>query len=303
MRQFRDNRTNDSPLREISNNFTVEMEAIVNNSSSTLSTIPHYSIVFNFENEFDQQVKKEWMKNYWQLSLYSVSVYMIFIFAGRAYMKSRPPFDLRRILTVWNIVLAVFSIMGTLRTMPEFLHVIREFGLTFSVCNPTFMQHTKVSGFWAWMFTLSKISELGDTVFIVLRKQKLIFLHWYHHITVLLFVWYTYTEYLGPARWFMVMNYFVHSFMYSYYALRALRISVPKFVAQAITTVQIIQMFAGCFVCFWAYRTKLRGEFCQISMRSSHLAILMYVSYLVLFSRFFYNSYLKPKQDRMKKLE
>ena len=68
-----------------------------------------------------------------------------------------------------------------------------------------------------------QLPELVDTVFIVLRKQKLIFLHWYHHITVLIYCWYSFSQYTAPARWFVVMNFVVHSIMYTYYAFRALR--------------------------------------------------------------------------------
>ena len=68
-----------------------------------------------------------------------------------------------------------------------------------------------------------QVPELGDTIFIVLRKQKLIFLHWYHHITVLIYCWYSFSQYTAPARWFVVMNFIVHSIMYTYYAFRALR--------------------------------------------------------------------------------
>ena len=70
---------------------------------------------------------------------------------------------------------------------------------------------------------LFQVPELGDTIFIVLRKQKLIFLHWYHHITVLIYCWYSFSQYTAPARWFVVMNFVVHSIMYTYYAFRALR--------------------------------------------------------------------------------
>jgi hypothetical protein len=33
-------------------------------------------------------------------------------------------------------------------------------------------------GFWTLAFVLSKLPELGDTAWIVLRKRPLIFLHW-----------------------------------------------------------------------------------------------------------------------------
>ena len=42
----------------------------------------------------------------------------------------------------------------------------------------SFIEKDRVSGFWTFMFVLSKVPELGDTIFIVLRKQPLIFLHW-----------------------------------------------------------------------------------------------------------------------------
>ena len=58
----------------------------------------------------------------------------------------------------------------------------------------SYIEHNKVSGFWATMFVLSKVPELGDTIFIVLRKQPLIFLHWYHHATVLVYSWSVFTH-------------------------------------------------------------------------------------------------------------
>ncbi len=63
--------------------------------------------------------------------------------------------------------------------------------------------------------------EFGDTVFIVLRKRPVIILHWYHHTTVLVFCWHSYRELTSMARWFVAVNYAVHSCMYTYYAVRA----------------------------------------------------------------------------------
>ena len=51
------------------------------------------------------------------------------------------------------------------------------------------------------------------------------FLFRYHHMTVLIYSWYSFSEYSAQARWFIVMNYLVHSVMYTYYALKSIRYS------------------------------------------------------------------------------
>jgi len=81
---------------------------------------------------------------------------------------------------------------------------------------------------WYLFFILSKAFELIDTLFIVLRKSKLIALHWVHHVLTLIFSWYAFIDVPGTARWMVNMNFLVHSLMYTYYGLAAMRIRLPK---------------------------------------------------------------------------
>uniref|UniRef100_A0A2M4CSC8 Elongation of very long chain fatty acids protein n=1 Tax=Anopheles darlingi TaxID=43151 RepID=A0A2M4CSC8_ANODA len=264
---------------------------------------PNYSYIFDFENEFIHQDTRVWMVKNWTYVFYYCGIYMAVIFGGQWYMQNRPRFELRGLLAIWNTLLAMFSIMGAFRTAPELVHVLRHYGLFHSVCVPSFIEHDRVSGFWTWLFVLSKLPELGDTVFIVLRKQPLIFLHWYHHITVLMYSWFSYTEYTASARWFIVMNYCVHSVMYSYYALRALNFKPPRSIAMLITTLQLTQMVVGCAINIWAHgflQTAGKNS-CNISEMNIKLSIAMYFSYFVLFARFFYKTYLSTNARKGKR--
>ena len=78
--------------------------------------------------------------------------------------------------------------------------------LTLPPCVGSYVPNSSVSSLWTYLFTMSKVPELMDTVFIVLRKQPLIFLHWYHHITVLIFTWFRSVGHSrlrsGQVRWF-----------------------------------------------------------------------------------------------------
>ena len=179
---------------------------------------------------------------------------------------------------------------------------------------------------WVNWFGLSKLAELGDTIFVILRKRPLTFLHVYHHSTVLLFTWYLCAQVAPVGRWFSTMNLFIHSIMYSYYALQALRwFRIPKRLALTITLSQvksdtlllskrnywilwhiwqcfflhqIAQMIIGFAVNLYAFQCKRRRQQCDLGWEVIFFSFVIYGSYLVLFLIFFVKAYLtKPAKD------
>lgn len=256
---------------------------------------------FEFEKIVDKNNRIRWMQNNWHQSIYWSIFYIIVIFSIQRYMKNRPPLELKTPLIIWNIGLALFSIAGTIRMLPGFLHIINEFGFTFSICDNQYGKRIQPTVFWAWLFISSKVLELGDTLFIVLRKRKLIFLHWYHHIMTLMMCWYTTGNLVAVTHWFGVMNYCVHSFMYTYYALSALNIKIPRYIAMTITSLQLSQMIIGSFVCYWAINTKWQGYHCEFPDNAVIVALTVYLTYVLLFARLFYNSYIGKSNKKLKK--
>ncbi|CAM4712632.1 hypothetical protein PO909_012314 [Leuciscus waleckii] len=257
---------------------------------------------FDFERQFDERVALEWFQQNWGTAFVLSGTYAVAIYLGRVYMKTRQKLDLRTPLMLWSLSLALFSIIGALRTCWYMFTVVTTHGFRQSVCDTDFYS-APVSKFWAFAFALSKAPELGDTVFIVLRKQRLIFLHWYHHITVLLYSWYSYKDHVAGGGWFMTINYTVHAFMYSYYTARAAGVRVPKPFAMLITLMQMLQMLAGLSVLMLVFSWKHHAH-CVSTMHNIIYGSAMYLSYLLLFSLFFYNSYLKrPADEKREKRE
>lgn len=101
-------------------------------------TLPNYSYVFNFEKKFIHQDTRDWMQNNWTYGFYYCGIYMVLIFSGQHWMSSRQRFELRGLLTIWNTLLATFSIIGFTRTAPELIHTLRNYGLYNSVCVPRY---------------------------------------------------------------------------------------------------------------------------------------------------------------------
>ncbi|ULT95035.1 hypothetical protein L3Y34_004046 [Caenorhabditis briggsae] len=208
-------------------------------------------------------------------------------------MEKYKPFQLDTPLFIWNSFLAIFSILGFLRMTPEFIWSWSAAGNSFkySICHSSYAQG--VTGFWTEQFAMSKLFELIDTVFIVLRKRPLIFLHWYHHVTVMIYTWHAYKDHTASGRWFIWMNYGVHALMYSYYALRSLKFRLPKQMAMVVTTLQLAQMVMGVIIGVTVYRIKSSGEYCQQTWDNLGLCFGVYFTYFLLFANFFYHAYVK----------
>lgn len=236
----------------------------------------------------------------WTVSLYASAIYLVLVFQGRRWMQSRKPYELRKPLVLWNIGLAVFSILGTASVLPSVLKSLFTYGIDYTVCfsDAGIIPHVSV---WCYVFGLSKLLELGDTAFIVLRKSPLPFLHWYHHITVMIYTLYGMAKPNAVGLIFAAMNYFVHSLMYSYYACRAIGYKVPRHIAQLITILQLSQMFVGVYITGLVYYNEGRVPGCKVERDLFYMATAMYFSYALLFMHFFYRKYCVPN-IRSKKL-
>jgi len=240
---------------------------------------------------FSDVEAKEWIRERQPLAIQVSVAYVVVIFTIKWLMRNREPFQLTVPLNIWNFLLAAFSIIGTIKLSPEFFGTIEDLGLTGSYCKIAHLTEG-TSGYWVWLFMTSKMIELVDTVFLVLRKRPLMFLHWYHHVLTLIYAFYSYPHSPGFNRWGIYLNFSVHAFMYSYYFLRSMKIRVPGIVARFITTIQIVQFIIACSILgHLGVLIYGQGVNCDFEPKVFLLASFMNITYLTLFINFFLQSY------------
>jgi len=261
----------------------------------------------SYEKEFNPFIIHQWMiENPW-VPVTTILLYGLFILMGRSYFETRPPWNWRTPLAVWNLCLSIFSLMGFCRALPPILHNLYHYSVFEFFCfNPESSYGSDpVSGLWMQLFALSKFPELFDTVFIVVHKKPLIFLHWYHHISVLAYCWYSYVHKFPTGIIFCAMNYAVHAIMYFYYFLMAIKCKPKWFNSIYITVAQISQMVVGVIVTIMGVIIPpIYGKDCFLKKENNIAGMIMYGSYLLLFLQFFFKRYAsvkKVKEGKSKK--
>lgn len=142
-----------------------------------------------------------------------------------------------------------------------------------------------------------------DTFFLVAGKKKVIFLHWFHHTSVMWFCWFAWGTGTPMGVFFAMMNLTVHSIMYAWYALAAANnwigtgLKPTKGFSQTVTIMQIIQMVLGASLTFYVL---LQGDSCDNEKYVVYMALAMYSVYLILFVHFFIRAYCKKRKPLLK---
>ena len=228
----------------------------------------------------------------YDILMISLLLYLPVIFGGRYLMQDRKPFDLRYPLIAWNLAMSLFSLLGSIYLLPMYARIFQDVGWFNGVCTRWCFAYGEES-FLIFLFDLSKMVEFVDTIFIVLRKKPLIFLHYYHHVITMTFCWVMNQSshlYGCHGFHFATMNFFVHFVMYSYYGLMACRIRMPGWVSTAITTMQIIQMIIGVSIVSTLGMCERTDGF------TVGFGAALYMSFFLLFAKFFYDRYVGGKR-------
>ncbi|CAL1294812.1 unnamed protein product [Larinioides sclopetarius] len=225
-----------------------------------------------------------------------VAVYLLFVkVIGPLWMKKRSPYEIRKFMIVYNLFTSALNAWAFSHLAFRWLtkYRLRCEPIDFSD-NEDALKVVQV----CWVFFFSKFLEFADTIFAVLRKKsnQVSKLHVFHHSIAPCTIWYA-VKY-GPGGYntsLMMLNSFVHIWMYLYYGLAAVGPKIQKYLwwKKYITVLQLIQFVIS--MVFWTQVYFFPPEYCQATTLLFGVNMFLSVTFFVLFINFYISTYKKRK--------
>ncbi|XP_059622442.1 elongation of very long chain fatty acids protein AAEL008004-like [Phlebotomus argentipes] len=233
-----------------------------------------------------------------------LAIMIIYLFTvkkwGPKLMEKRTPFELKTTMNIFNVVQVLLNVY------------IAIFGGYYSYwqsdfswsCQP--IDHTVVTPerlnlvFVSYVYFLSKILDLADTIFFVLRKKnnQITFLHTYHHAGMILGT-YIFSRFMSGSHSTLlgVLNAFVHVIMYTYYFLTSFNSDLKNSIwwKKHITQLQLFQFLI--LILHFAHPLIRRPD-CSHPRILLCIAMMQNIFMFCLFFDFYLKAYRRKKIKR-----
>ncbi|PVD22784.1 hypothetical protein C0Q70_16040 [Pomacea canaliculata] len=226
-----------------------------------------------------------------------IGLYLLAVSQGPRLMASYKPFQLNRLLVVYN--LAMVALATYIFTMCTIIMVGDGHSFICKTVNETLNgSHGGLTFSAGWWFMFMKILEFADTIFFILRKKfgHVSFLHVYHHSTMAVISWIGFKFVPGGQTIvYPFVNSFIHIIMYTYYALAAMGPQVQKYLwwKRYLTIMQISQ-----FVFLLAQTLTNALSECDFPKIFSYTVFFYASTILLLFINFYRKAYLSKDKSQ-----
>ncbi|KAJ3155509.1 hypothetical protein HDU89_006472 [Geranomyces variabilis] len=233
-------------------------------------------------------------------------IYLVTVLSGQFFMKKfvKNPVNLKPIFFMHNAFLSAISLALLVLFLEILVPVIYNHGLLWAICDQA--AYSPRIEMLYYINYLIKYYEFTDTMFLVLKKKKLEFLHVYHHSMTMALCFFE-LEGRTSVSWVPVtLNLFVHVIMYYYYARTAVS-SKPVWWKKHLTTLQIVQFVIDLFAIYLATYIYLSSDpyagilpnfnlgKCSGRPMAAGIGCFILSSYLLLFVQFFIKTYQHSK--------
>lgn len=227
-------------------------------------------------------------------TLAMVTVYLLSVVViGPSLMANRKPFQLNKIIVVYNAFQVLFS------SFMFYEHLMSGWFLNYSyACQPVDYSTSPLATRMVnlcWWYYISKLTEFADTVFFVLRKKdnQISLLHLYHHSLTPLETWIC-VKFLagGHGTFSNLVNNFVHVLLYAYYMLSAMGPQYAKYIwwKKYLTKTQLAQ-----FVLVFIHSLQAIYFDCGYPKFIAALLLVHSTIFYALFYDFYLTAYRKEK--------
>ncbi|GAA5978454.1 hypothetical protein JCM11641_007950 [Rhodosporidiobolus odoratus] len=226
----------------------------------------------------------------------AIAVYLAVIFGGQALMSGSKPYRFKPLFMLHNFLLSAGSLIVLALMIEEIGPIIWKHGLFYAICadeawTPRMETYYIINYFF-------KYWELFDTVFLVVKKKELQFLHVFHH-TATAVLCYTQLNGRTSVSWVVItLNLFVHVLMYYYYFMTAAGYKI--WWKRYLTTLQITQFVIDLFTVYFASYSYFSATYwptwptmgsCAGTEGAALFGCALLTSYLFLFIAFYKKTY------------